>query len=134
MEHDLDQVRRWTAPSDGWLVGCRGASWVTRDGELDDHQLTPGHTLVVSAGTRLTMGPWAGAEASRLVWVAAPAARCATGPWASARQSGLNLVAAAARVGAQALAALARKADDMASRAQGSICSGDSMASSGALK
>ena len=113
----------------GELSVVQGRVWLTRDGDLGDHFVEPGQRL------RLAVEENAVIEAAR------------TGDeivvrWNPRRQSLVGaLVEAPLRalafftgLAAGALAALARSAAASASRAQGSISGGDSMASSGALK
>jgi hypothetical protein len=129
---DIEQVSRWTVLRDSHLHVCTGQVWLTRDGELADHVLGPGQGLDLHHGDRVTAEPWHPGERVRLALLPATAQR-AVGV-VGLRGAGLRVAALAARGLAGGLLALARSADAMASRAQGRICAGESMASAGALK
>jgi Protein of unknown function (DUF2917) len=113
----------------GELSVVEGRVWLTRDGDLGDH--------FVEAGDRVRLG-----VDENAVIESARTGDTITVRWNPRRQSflgavfelplrGLALLTALAAAG---LGALARSAAAIASRAQGSIAGGDSMASSGALK
>lgn len=111
----------------GELVVTEGRVWLTRDNDLGDHFLEAGDRV------RLAVGENAVIE---------PDGRSATLRWNPRRQTFFGAVLAEplrglaflTGVAARGFAALARKAADSACRAQGSISTGDSIASSGALK
>ena len=113
----------------GELTVIDGNVWLTRDGDLGDHFIEPGQKVRLGV-------------AENAVIEAAHTGQTVTVRWSPRRQSfvcallaeplrGLAFVAARAALG---FAALARSAAASASRAQGCISGGDSMASSGALK
>lgn len=120
----LKTVHRWQAAEDGVLTLSGGGSvWITRDHDADDHVLAVGERLVVRRGDALIAEPLHAGDHAWLDWqaTAAPAAQ----PWLLRRALGFF---------AAGLLALARSAEAMARRAQGSMPAGASMASSGALK
>lgn len=137
MEIEVCAARRWVVDQDGWLQVSQGRVWLTRDHDAADHVLAAGQSLWLWRGDRLTLEPWVAGEPARLqarpVGEPAPMHADQAGDlrW---RDLGLRGAALAARGLAGGLLALARSAEAMASRAQGSICAGESMASSGALK
>jgi hypothetical protein len=108
----------------GRLVVETGRLWLTR-GEGDE-LLTAGESLVVDGDA--VVESWDRGVVAALRWEAAP-------------DPAQRLVAAARRgfarsffAAAAGFALLARTAASIASRIQGCICAGDSMASSGAVK
>ena len=113
----------------GDLTVVDGRVWLTRDGDLGDH--------VIEAGQRVRL-----AVDDNAVIESVHTAVAATVHWNPRRQSFFGAIFAAPLRGlafltglaATGLAALARSAAASASRAQGCISGGDSMASSGALK
>lgn len=107
----LAAVRQWRVARDGVLGVADATVWITRDGDPDDHVLTPGQTLAVRAGQRLTAEPWRSGESARLVFVAAPGC---FGQWQ--RHSWQLLARLASRLGTQLLG-LARSAELQACRA-----------------
>lgn len=136
----VDAVLRLQAHQGGWLAVEQGQVWITLDGGGLDHVLGSGERFWLAAGQGIVAEPWRAGEAVRLGWrqpserpVPRPAQRL------GARRPGLveagwRGVAVALRAAAGRLLAAARSADVMASRAQGSIRAGDSMASCGALQ
>ncbi len=113
----------------GDLVVVDGRVWLTRDGDLGDHVVEPGQKI------RLAVNENAVIES-------ADTGSAATVRWYPRRQSFVDALAEAPLRGlafltglvAKGFVALARSAAASASRAQGCINGGDSMASSGALK
>ena len=113
----------------GDLTVLDGSLWLTRDGDLGDHFIEPGQ--------RVRLG-----VAEHAVIESAHTGQPVTVRWSPRRQSfggallaePLRGLAFLAGVAARGFAALARSAAASASRAQGCIAGGDSMASSGALK
>jgi Protein of unknown function (DUF2917) len=113
----------------GDLTVVDGRVWLTRSGALDDVFVEPGERIRLGVG-------------EHTVIEAAHAGEAATVRWSPRRQSffgalvaePLRGIAFAAGLAARGLGALARSAAASASRAQGCISGGDSMASSGALK
>lgn len=97
----------------GLLTVVAGRLWLTRG--RGDEILGPGQFVRLSAGA--VVEPWDYGTSAAFRWHPAPA-------WPQ-RLAALVL---------RGLAALARSAAAMASRAQGCIASGDSIASSGAVK
>ena len=112
----LSGLSQWQVEAAGCLTVASASVWLTREGEWDDHVLAPGQTLRLQAGDRVTVTPWEAGARARLVW----------SPSASQPERGERVLRAAG------LAWRARKAAFMASRAQGIIRAGDSMASAGA--
>ena len=113
----------------GDLVVVDGRVWLTRDGDLGDHVVEPGQRI------RLAVNDNAVIES-------AETGATATVHWYPRRQSyfgalveePLRGLAFLTGMAARGFVALARSAAASASRAQGCINGGDSMASSGALK
>lgn len=135
----LDAVTRLQARQDGWLAVQEGRVWITRDGGGLDHVLQPGERFWLREGDALVIEPWRRGELACLGWqlpVAETVQRLAPRARADAGFSGAawGAVARALRGAAGRLLAAARSADAMASRAQGSIRAGDSMASCGAAQ
>jgi len=130
-------MMRWGEPLQfhrrpGEFVVTHGRLWLTREGDLDDHVLEPGHRVVVE--------PWQRGERTVIAWRASPQSVFGALPRAAAA-FGLRGLAAAAdalagglRRVAGALAAFARSAASNARRAHGCICAGESSASAGALQ
>jgi Protein of unknown function (DUF2917) len=113
----------------GELTAIDGRVWLTRDRDLGDHFIEPGERVLLAAG-------------ENAVIEAAQPGRSVTVRWNARRQSFFGALLAEPLRGAafvtglaaRGFAALARKAAASASRAQGCISGGDSIASSGALK
>lgn len=152
----LAGLLRFQARRAGWIWVEAGAVWLTRQGDAADHVLAADDRLWLGAGEQWLAEPWRAGEAVRLAWstdaVAAPqpgwrglratpglanlpvvaglASALVDAAWGVARAT----AARGLRAVAGRLAAAARSAEAMASRAQGSICAGDSIASSGALQ
>lgn len=118
-----------------WLVAVGTTLWVTRNGDLDDHVLSPGERLGVACGDRLLIGPWMPGQKSAWEWQPRRAARSSGYGWRRrVLAAPLALLARALRGAADGLADLARSAAAMACRAQGSIKAGDSIASAGTVQ
>lgn len=144
----IDAALTLRARRTGWLVVDAGQVWITRSGEAADHVLAPGQAMHLAHGQQLVAEPWRNGQAVHLHWLAGAAAPgCTAGAaqlpvrrlgWRTGEAfgavSGWDLAARALRGMAWRLAAAARSAESRASRAQGRICAGDSMASSGALQ
>ncbi len=143
----IDAALPLQARRSGWLVVEAGQVWITRSGDTADHVLAAGQAMHLSGGQQLVAEPWRSGQVARLRWaVAAPADGLAgpalqapvLRPLAATRPAGAGLawrtLAWALRGAALRLAAAARSAESRASAAQGRICVGDSMASSGALQ
>jgi Protein of unknown function (DUF2917) len=129
----MRDAQRWLAPQAAWLQARDGALWVTRSGDPEDHVLRRGERLAVARGDDLVVESWHRGQTAAWSWqpAAAPGShvlRPALPAWAWAR------AARALRGAADALAALARKAAARASRAQGCIMAGDSIASAGTVQ
>lgn len=144
----LNGVLQLQAQRAGWLRVDVGRVWLTRRGDGADHVLAGGEAIALGRGESLLVEPWRAGEAASLHWAAgadqpaglrrlpaaAAPARFGAG-WAAGLAAAAALaLARALRAAAGRLAAAARSAEAMASRAQGSINAGDSMASSGALQ
>lgn len=106
------------AAAPGELTVLKGRVWITGQGDGDDHVLSRGERLVLGAGADVVVEPWDRAQGAVLHW--SPRRR-------AAHALGLRALAAGF------FAALARRAASSASRAQGRIKAGDSIASSGAV-
>lgn len=138
----LAAALRLQARRSGWLAVQRGQVWLTRDGGGDDHVLQRGQQVWLEAGDGLVIEPWRHDTSAQLGWLlgapaAAPVASATVVQVSDLRlapAAGLRGLAAVLRALAGRLLAAARKAEAMASRAQGSIRAGDSMASCGALQ
>ena len=156
----LPAALRLQAGCAGWLWVDSGAVWITRQGEGTDHVLSAAEALYLNRGDQVVAEPWRSGQAVGLRWAQASdtqalaALRRAEGATAlrPARSSGVFGPGATAAAGlalgdaawrslaaglrglAGRLAAAARRADAMASRAQGCMAAGDSRASSGALQ
>lgn len=137
----IEGAWRFEAARPGWLAVTDGRVWLTRDGGGDDHVLAAGQQLWLGRGTRVVVESWQPAVAARLGWRAdlAAAAQPSRGevlPALPVLRTGAAWagVARALRGLAAGLLAAARSAEARASRAQGSIRAGESMASSGALQ
>ena len=125
----LSRTLRWQSLGTGTLQVTTGQAWVTRDGFANDWVLAAGDSLPLRAGEHITLGPL---HEGRPVGLSLPGPQ--PGLPAALRGALLTRAAGLARGLGEALIALARSADAMAKRAQGCICAGESMASSGALK
>lgn len=120
--------RSWTVPAgraqrmargDGVLTVLEGRVWVTGRGDCEDHVIGAGERLQMRAAEQVVVEPWDRGQGAVLQWQ--PRGRAAQGlRWRD--------------LAGAAWAALARSAASSANRAQGCISTGDSMASSGALK
>jgi Protein of unknown function (DUF2917) len=136
MEHVLMRnPQHFVAPGRAWLRVKAGTLWVTRSGDPDDHVLGPGEQLAVGRGDDLVLQAWRSDVPARWHWQPQPAPvpvhyrlRRALPAWAWAR------FARTLRGAADGLAALARSAAARASRAQGCISVGDSIAAGGAVQ
>jgi hypothetical protein len=129
----MHEAQRWVAPRGAWLVARKGALWVTRSGDLDDHVLARGERLAVAGGDDLVVESLHGNQPAAWDWQPRAAAaryrpRRAVPAWVWAR------AALFLRGAADALAALARSAAAKASRPQGCISARDSIASGGAVQ
>lgn len=130
----LPHARRWVASEAGWITVQAGRAWLTRDGDIDDHVLTTGERLWLCRGDAVTAEAWQPDEPVWLVWRPEPAQAAPLRFLAGFEAVVAGGLARGARGLAGGLLALARSAEASASRAQGSICAGDSMASAGALQ
>ena len=113
----------------GELSVLQGRVWLTRDGDLGDHLVEPGQRVRLDVAENAVIGAWNTGEALVVDWN--PRRQSFFGALLAEPLRGLAFLAARAASG---FAALARIAAASASRAQGCISGGDSMASSGALK
>lgn len=126
----LTGVQRWRVPQPGCLRVLSGQMWLTCDHQAADHVLQAGEAVAVQRGQWLTLEPWQPASTVRWCWE--PARRQPAG--GGLRDRLWRGAALLAREAAAALLAWARSAEARASRAQGCISAGESMASAGALK
>lgn len=135
----LSGALRVQARHSGWLAVQGGRIWLTRDGGGDDHVLGSSEQFWLQAGEGAVIEPWQAGGNAQLAWqlgseavVQRPALRrnadagLAAGAWRG--------LAAVLRTAAGRLLAAARSAEAMASRPQGSIRAGDSIASCGAVQ
>ena len=113
----------------GELSVIEGRVWLTRDGDLGDHFVEPGERLRLAVEENAVIEAARTGESIVVRWN--PRRQSLFGALVEAPLRGLAFLT---RLAADGLAALARSAAASASRAQGSISGGDSMASSGALK
>ena len=123
----------------GELMVLEGRVWLTRGGHTgdnDDHLLEPGQRLRLVAGQDAVIETWDRDQPALVQWQPRPQGVLAAAQALVLR--GLAFFAGEAAAGlrglAGGLAALARSAASSASRAQGCISAGDSIACSGALK
>lgn len=137
----LDGATRLHARTGGWLSVVDGRVWITRDGGGLDHVLERGERFWLAAGQGVVAEAWSASDGAQLAWALhgdaraqEPVRRLATRPAEGLAEAGWRGVAALLRAAAGRLLAAARSADAMASRAQGSITAGDSMASCGAAQ
>lgn len=135
------KTQLWRARRSGCLTVAVGRAWVTRLGDLDDHVLSAGQTLPLSAHDRVVVSPWVDGSPVRLAWRSDQprrrALRAVAALLALRRGVAVGLLRGAAAVlaalGGRALA-LARNAEASARRAQGCMALDESSASSGALQ
>jgi len=113
----------------GELTVLEGRVWLTRDNDLGDFVYERGQRVRLAVGEH---GVIESLDADRpVVFRWNPRRQTFVGAVLAEPLRGLAFLTG---VAARGFAALARKAADSACRAQGSISTGDSMASSGALK
>jgi hypothetical protein len=113
----------------GDLTVIEGRIWLTRDGDLGDHFVERGEKVRLEVNENAVIES---ADSKRTVIVRwNPRRQSFVGAVLAEPLRGLAFLAARA---ADGFAALARKAASSAKRAQGCICGGDSIASSGTLK
>ena len=123
----------------GELSVVRGRVWVTLEGDLDDHVLEAGQSMLLRSATAVVVEQWRPAESAVIEWYPRPSEPLAAPRGVAAYA--LRGVALAADAVARGLRgaegrfeALARSAASMARRAQGCISAGDSMASAGTVQ
>jgi len=120
---------RRVARGAGELTVLSGRVWLTTDGEERDEVLAPGQQRRLDDARSVVVEAWDRGEGAVLRWRPRVSAAHGFG-LARGFAGGFGLGAWTAGL----LGALARNAASSASRAQGCIKAGDSMASSGALK
>lgn len=133
----LRVARRLRVGQSGCLSVSGDAVWLTRDGEADDHVLVAGQGMRLRSGDAVLVQPWTAGGASRLLWQADQALPRLFRWRAAAAGLGARFFGAtseALRGVSDRLAARARTAEAIASRAQGCMACGESIASSGALQ
>ena len=113
----------------GELTVLEGRVWLTRDSDLGDHRVEAGERLRLAVGENAVIEPWDAGHAVSVQWK--PRRQ---GFFGAVLAEPLRALAWALGALAGGFNALARSAAASASRAQGCISGGDSMASSGALK
>ena len=120
----------------GDLTVLEGRVWLTRDGDLGDHVIEAGQRLRVGVDQNAVIEPWDAGRAVSVRWQ--PRRQGFFGAVLVEPLRALAWLAGVAarglRAGAGGFSALARSAAASASRAQGCISGGDSIASSGAVK
>ena len=123
----------------GELSVVRGRVWVTREGDLDDHVLEAGQSMLLRSAAAVVVEQWRPAESAVIEWYPRPSEPLAAPRGAAAYAlRGVALAADAVARGLRGVEgrfeALARSAASMARRAQGCISAGDSMASAGTVQ
>lgn len=113
----------------GELVVVEGRVWLTRDGDLGDHFVEPGQKLRLAVDENAVIEAASSGGSVTVRWY--PRRQSFVGALAEEPLRGLAFLTGLV---AEGFVALARSAASIASRAQGCINGGDSMASSGALK
>jgi hypothetical protein len=113
----------------GELTVIEGRVWLTRDNDLGDHFIEPGERVRLGVAENAVIEAARPGETLALRWN--PRRQGFFAAWTEAPLRGLAFLTALLAAG---FAALARSAALSASRAQGCISGGDSIASSGALK
>lgn len=116
----MHQTQHLLATEPAWLIALGGRLWVTRQGDLNDYVLEAGQRLAVGRGDHVTVGALEAGQTA--VWDWRPAAERAAPRYALLRGLvawSFGAVARALRGAADGLAALARSAASIASRAQG---------------
>ena len=129
----MHEMQHYLSTEPAWLLATGGRLWVTRNDDPADHVLAAGERLSVRRGDRLLIGGWDAEGWSAWQWEPRPELA-----WRQLlRRRFVGAVAGGAaralRAAAGGLAALARRAADIACRAQGCIKAGDSMASAGTV-
>ncbi len=117
-----------------WLLATGGHLWVTRRGEWDDHVLGAGERMPVRPGDDLLLQAWNRDIPAGWEWHPAPESAWRQGLRRRLLGNALAAVERALRLGADGLAALARKAAAMARRAQGCMPASESMASASTVR
>jgi hypothetical protein len=78
----------------GCLTVAAGQVWLTRQGDLDDHVLSPGQTVCLRADERVVVEPWASGTLVQLAWRSdQPRARALR--WVDAVRTGARALRAA---------------------------------------
>lgn len=113
----------------GELAVVEGRVWLTRDGDLGDHVVEPGQRVRLGVDENAVIEPARTGETVAVRWY--PRRQSFVGALAEEPLRGLAFLTGLV---ARGFVALARSAAASASRAQGCINGGDSIASSGALK
>ncbi len=113
----------------GELAVVEGHVWLTRDGDLGDHVIEPGQRVRLGVDENAVIESARTGEAVAVRWY--PRRQSFVGALV---EEPLRGVAFLTGLAARGFVALARSAAASASRAQGCISGGDSIASSGALK
>jgi len=118
----------------GRLMVKSGRAWITRQGDLDDHVLSPGQAVELRADEQVVVEPWDRGSPVRLSWCSAQRRAAALRGAEALRDGALRFVARWSAAAGDRLLALARSAAASASRAHGAMPCGESRASSGALQ
>ncbi len=113
----------------GELTVVEGRVWLTRDNDLGDFVFEPGQRVRLAVGEHGVVESLDNDHPAVFRWN--PRRQSFVGAVLAEPLRGLAFLTG---VAARGFAALARSAAESACRAQGSISTGDSMASSGALK
>ena len=125
----------------GELTVIDGRVWLTRHGDRDDHVLEGGQRMALAGDDDVLLEAWDAAAGATVRWLPAAQGFRRGGFAAAARPLALDWLARVAGRVALGLAALAppfeataRRAASSARRAQGRICSGESMACGGTVQ
>jgi Protein of unknown function (DUF2917) len=129
----MQEVQHLLVTEPAWLMPRSGSVWVTRQGDLNDYVLDAGQRMALARGDRVAVGSWHEGQTALWDWTPMQPARryrlLRDGTGAA-----FGFTARALRGAADGLAALARSAAAIASRAQGCIPCGDSIASAGTVR
>jgi Protein of unknown function (DUF2917) len=129
----MQEVQHLLVTEPAWLLPRSGSVWVTREGDLNDYVLDAGQRLALARGDRVVVSAWNKGQAALWDWTPMrPGQRY--GLVRDAAGAVFGFTARALRGAADGLAALARRAAEIACRAQGCIRAGDSMASAGTVQ
>lgn len=118
----------------GEFAVLEGRVWLTRRGDIDDHVLAPGDSIVLEPTDEVVIESWRAVEPARVAWRASPRVPAVPRLARAALGATLRGVAGAARTLAAALRHVESGAAALAARAQGCIAGADSAACPGAAR